>query len=475
MGCGFNNSRMISAITCLLLTMPATSHASAPIRPFAMGIDDPALAAPTKAIQALSRTHSVGATYVRIGVSWTAIAPAGTTRPAGFSARNPGDPNYKWTTLDAEVRSVVASGKTPYLLITGAPKWAQVGTAPGGADAGSAAWKPNYVDFGDFAHAAAVRYSGGFVDPISGGMPLPRVSYWQAWNEPNLPLFLAPTSPEIYRLLLNTFYDEVKSVQPDSLIIAAGLAPVKSSSTAAYPKDFAEALLCVTPRNGTFVRDNGCAAPAKFDIFSVHPYSLRAKPNQRASVDGNMFVADVVDINQMLVRAQKVGSISPGPKQLWSTEFAWFTNPPNKTVGDPPALAGVRASIALYLLWHAGVSQVTWDLLSDKSGGIVTGGGLYDMSDRPKPTRTAVRFPFYIQQKGRKGYTWGKAPSGNTYRVLLMRKTKGNRYKTVLRIKPDANGMFSVRFKTRSKAVATYIAQQHGEYSLGIGSRAAFE
>jgi hypothetical protein len=466
---------MISAITCVMLVMPAISHGATPVKPFATGVDEPATAAPTKAIQAMARTTSVGAKYVRVDVSWAGIAPAGTAKPAGFDPRNPSDPNYRWSTLDAQLRSIVASGQTPYLMIYTAPKWAQVGAPPGSGDAGNGAWKPNNVEFGNFAHAAAIRYSGTYVNPAAGGLPLPRVALWQAWNEPNLPLFLAPTSPELYRLLLNSFYDEVKAVQPDAQVITAGLAPVKSSPGAAFPKEFAQALLCIEPSNGTYARDNSCGTPAKFDIFSVHPYSLRAKPNQRAAVDGNMFVADVVDINQMLVRAQKTGAVLPGLKQLWATEFSWITNPPNKTVGDPPALAGVRASIALYLLWHAGVSQVTWELLSDKSGGIVIGGGVYDSNDRPKPTRTALHFPFYIQQKGRKAYTWGKAPAGNKYRVLLMRHTKGDRYKTVMRIKPDANGMFSVRFKTRSKATATYMAVQHGDPSLGIGSRAAFE
>ena len=144
-----------------------------------------------------------------------------------------------------------------------------------------------------------MRYSGTWSDATSGGI-LPKVSIWQAWNEPNLPLFLAPSSPELYRGLLNSMYDEVKAVQPNATIVTAGLAPVKSSDPAAFPKQFAQQLLCLKPDNGWFEKDRNCPAPAKFDVLSLHPYSLRAKPSQRAAIPGNMFVADVNDLAQML-------------------------------------------------------------------------------------------------------------------------------------------------------------------------------
>ncbi len=44
---------------------------------------------------------------------------------------------------------------------------------------------PDPAMFADFAEAAAKRYSGDLP-------ALPRVRFWQAWNEPNLFLFFMP-------------------------------------------------------------------------------------------------------------------------------------------------------------------------------------------------------------------------------------------------------------------------------------------
>ena len=90
--------------------------------------------------------------------------------------------------------------------------------------------------------ALAIRYSGSFVPPDSSagpGLPLPRVSLVEPWNEPNLSAFLSPqwingkpTGPELYRRLLNAVYDGYKSVQPDSTIIAGATGPRAASSRA---------------------------------------------------------------------------------------------------------------------------------------------------------------------------------------------------------------------------------------------------
>ena len=53
-------------------------------------------------------------------------------------------------------------------------------------------WAPDPGAYGRFAVAVARRYSGQFTDPLNAGTDLPRVRLYQAWNEPNLPLFLQP-------------------------------------------------------------------------------------------------------------------------------------------------------------------------------------------------------------------------------------------------------------------------------------------
>jgi hypothetical protein len=439
---------------------------------FQIGVDDSGLSNAQSAPLAIARAREINATYARVPINWDSVAPVGATKPAGFDPRSPTDPKYRWAAADAYVKRMAATGMTVYALLYGAPKWAQDGKPTADSGAGVGAWKPSAVEYGNFAHAAAIRYNGSFPDPLTGA-PLPRVKIWQAWNEPNLPLFLAPSSPELYRALLNSFYDEIKAVQPDSVVVTAGLAPVKSSAPAAFPKDFAKQLLCVQPDNGWFSAAPGCSARAKFDIFSVHPYSLKAGPTQRAAIDGNLFVADVIDVAQMVRAAVQAKTVLPaGEKALWSTEFAWFTNPPSDTVGDAPDRAGRRTSVALYQLWRAGLSQVTWFAISDKSAAIIKGGGFWDASDRPKPTRDALRFPFYISQSKHVGYVWGRAPLGNVKRVFIQRLGK-NGYKTVFKLTPRADGLFSLKFRLKTTNPGTFRAQQVGTYSLPLPSTGA--
>ena len=76
------------------------------------------------------------------------------------------------------------------LNITGAPAWAEGPGAPPGAQPGT--WRPDPAQFASFATAAALRYDGRFPDPLHPGAFLPRVRYWQPWNEPNLAYYLSP-------------------------------------------------------------------------------------------------------------------------------------------------------------------------------------------------------------------------------------------------------------------------------------------
>lgn len=444
-------------------------HARATLPGLSTGVVDSALANGTSASAALARATALRASYIRIAVKWNAVAPAGTTRPPGFDARNPADPSYSWSGIDAQVRRAVGAGFIPYLTLFKAPRWAQDGKTPENAAAGDGAWKPDAAAFGDFAHAAAVRYSGNYSDATSGGI-LPGVSIWQAWNEPNLPLFLAPTSADLYRELLNSMHDAVKGAQPNATIVTAGLAPVKSSLPAAFPKEFAERLLCVRPANGWFEKDASCTYPAKFDVLGLHPYSLRARPTQRARVAGNMFVADVVDLAQILKAAQNAKSINPGNKRLWVTEFAWFTTPANASIGDPPALAARRTAIALYMFWRAGVSQVTWFSISDDSEAIVKGGGLFDSAGRAKPTYFAMRFPFFVRQQGRGLLVWGKAPAGSSKEISI-KVLRNGAYRHVATVRASSNGIFKRHLRIRTRRAGQYLAEQNGERSPPLGSR----
>src|SRR5947209_12000350 len=110
-------------------------------------------------------------------------------------------------------------------------------------------WKPSPTEFAQFARAAARRYDGSFPDPRNPTDDLPRVRYWQAWNEPNLDTYLtpqwvrtrhgfAPASPGIYRSMLNSFYTAIKTMGRSNVVATAGIAPYGNPPGVSFPGGF---------------------------------------------------------------------------------------------------------------------------------------------------------------------------------------------------------------------------------------------
>src|SRR5204863_108897 len=108
-----------------------------------------------------------------------------------------------------------------------------------------------------------------FPDPQRPGVSLPRVRYWQAWNEPNLTNFLTPqwsrrhghlvaASPGIYRHLLNAFYAGVKAARRSDVVVTAGTAPFGDHRRGA-PLRIREH----PPGGGLFPRPNRGPGPAQ--------------------------------------------------------------------------------------------------------------------------------------------------------------------------------------------------------------------
>src|SRR5436305_1954139 len=166
---------------------PATSAA----RGLTTGFNpDPALIGPSAWTNPfwIDQARTEGAGLVRVNVSWAAVAPS--SRPPGFDATDPTSPGYAFSTVDAEVRALSAAGLQVLINITGAPSWAEGPNRPSNVRPGT--WKPDPAALAGFTQATARRYDGLFRDPSRPGAALPRVRYWQAWNEPNLGTYLTP-------------------------------------------------------------------------------------------------------------------------------------------------------------------------------------------------------------------------------------------------------------------------------------------
>ena len=192
LGCRAASTIVVVAVLCLLgavqLVIPTPAGAvrgltTALVSGFYGDADD------AVRHQWFDTTVRANAGVVRIDLVWASLV--GPQPPA--DPRNPGDPAYNFTPIDRAVRGAAERGLGVYFTIYQAPPWAEGPGRPAIADdalLGPGAWKPDPGALGDFATALATRYSGAFTDPATG-QPLPRVRYYEAWNQPDIPQYLA--------------------------------------------------------------------------------------------------------------------------------------------------------------------------------------------------------------------------------------------------------------------------------------------
>jgi hypothetical protein len=382
-----------------------------------------------------SRAVASGATVVRLGSGWASIAAQ---RPA--DPTNPADPAYQWASLDLQVQEATAAGLAPIISLTGAPSWAQAKPIPKSSSPG--AWKPNAADYRLFAQALATRYSGHFPDPLHPGSMLPRVRYFQAWNEPNLWLYLAPQwqrvpgawvaeSPLIYRALLNAFYAGVKAGQADAVVVSAGTAPFGDSpgGQRIAPALFDRILLCVSAT----MQPLACPNPAHFDVLAHHPYAV-GDPYALALNPDDVSIADLGKLERPLAVAERTGRALPaGAKPIWVTEVSYDSDPPDPKAVPMPRYERWTAE-TLYELWSEGVSVVTWYLIRDQPPipdyASSYQSGMYFLNGQAKPAQRAFRFPLVVDRRGAgEPIIWTRVPASGT---LVIQGFTGGRWQAVL-------------------------------------------
>ncbi|MGZ5375753.1 MAG: hypothetical protein ACXWEF_04795 [Solirubrobacterales bacterium] len=445
------------AATVVVATSAALVAQASAARGLTTGFADPIYASGDAATRDLwlNRTAEAGAGIVRLSVNWSATAP---TRPA--DPTNPADPAYDFSRLDRAVSAANQRGLETVLTAFAAPTWAEGPNRPIDAPPGS--WKPNAAEFGLFARALATRYGGAFPDPTLGGT-LPRVRFYQAWNEPNLDQYITPqyeggqsVGPVIFRSLLNGFYDAVKAVHPDNVVISGGTAPYgeQPGGNRTRPLSFIRSLFCLKGRKK--LRPTACDALPKLDALAHHPINTSGGPNTSAIHPDDVSTPDLGEVKRILRAAERKRRVLPrGRRPLWVTEFWWNTNPPNPYRGVAPARQALWIEEALYLFWKQGAAVAinlqirdseyqTSDPLSTNQS------GLYFVDGQAKPSATAFRFPFVTERLSpRRLLAWGKAPQGG---VLQIQRQAGGTWRTVKSLRVAAGGIFQTRLKLRGKA-----------------------
>jgi hypothetical protein len=460
---------MRRVIGCGLLLLIAALPAPAQARTgLTIGFaSDADLTGDTPAVRAvwIRRAVSEGAGIVRLNIFWNRVAPE--QRPAGFNPSNPSSPGYEWTPVDAPIRDLTRAGLRVMITILMAPTWAEGPGLPSYVYPGT--WEPSASQFASFAAAAARRYSGHFRDPLHPRSSLPAVRLWQAWNEPNLGLYLAPqwtrtrngyraASPGIYRRLLNSFYRAVKRVSKSNFVVSAGTAPngdppgVDPPGTDRMaPLRFDRALFC--EKNNAKLTPTSCPDPPHLDALSHHPYSSQGPISHALNAD-DAAVPDMYKFNHVLRAARREHHVLPaGPKQLWVDEFAWNSDPPDPQ-GIPINKQARWLEQALYVLWRQGVHTVLWLRIVDASTApnytYDNKSGLYYLNDSPKPAATAFRFPFVIRRTHHQSIqAWGCAPHGGRLRIEVRH---GRHWRTLRTLRLRKHQVFLTTLQLRGKA-----------------------
>jgi hypothetical protein len=431
---------------------------------------------------AFARVRGAGATYVKLVLTWSQVAPE--SRPAAFDADDPASPHYDWRAFDAKVRLAHASGLKPIVMVVYAPRWAE-GQGDGGP-AGTA--RPSPAEFARFARAAALRYNGNF-QPDPYAEALPAVRHWTLWNEPNLRIYLTPQaagsrliSPSWYRAMVNASTPAIREVSSANVVIAGGTAPFGGRLALTGnmgPLRFMREMLCLTTR----LRPKpGCPA-SNFDVWDHHPYTSGG-PRHHAFMRDDVSIGDLPEMRRVLRAAIRHGKIrSPRSIRFWVGEFGWDTRPPDPT-GVPARTHARWVAEAMYRMWRVGVSHVTWLQLTDnpfpadryQSGLYYRRAGGF-AAHRAKPALRAFRFPFVALPSGRRVNIWGRTPCGQPWpscgsptRVAVQRRTSGG-WRTVTTLRTSRYGVFRARLRT--PVGRTYRARlTSGTRAAALGFRA---
>ncbi len=449
--------RFLFLLPALLLAMtgaeaPAASH------PLVTAVVDPVTFSGRGAAIAFAHVHEAGATAARLSIDWRQVAPRPgySRRPPGFVATDPASPWYRWQYFDAQVRLAADNGLEPVVTLTGAPRWA-LRPDPRADGLG----RPDPTEYGAFVRAAARRYDGASRD-------LPRVRYWQIWNEPNHPgrSALKAGAASWYRDLVNKAAAAAHGIDPDNVVIAGGTSPY-TTNTAVAPLAFMRQLLCIS---GIEAPRPTCDRKIHFDVWAHHPYTSGAPTSHAASGD-DVAVADLPKMRKLLLAAVKLGHVvSEAPVRFWVTEFSWDTNPPDPR-GVPLALQSRWIAEALYRMWHAGVSLVAWWRIRDdplnvsfyQSGLYFRGASI--SRDAPKRSFHAFRFPLVAFADRGKVQVWGRTPGSDAGEVVLEQTFDGG-WRTLAKVTSDDDGILAGTYKASAVGSVRARLASTGEVSL---------
>ncbi len=421
-------------------------------------IFEPGVELDANPVATLHTMRLLGARELRLIIHWNQIAPSAGSRrmPRGFNPSNPGSyPAGGWSLPDELIEDAQADGIKVDLDVDGrAPLWAMPRSAPVSAQGSQ---NPSAAEYAQFVQAVGKRYTGRYT-PAGASSPLPRVTTWSLWNEPNYQSSLEPqgsgknnvnpVSPGIYRSLVASGWKGLSaSGHGQDTILIGELAP------RGYPHDFkgymfpvlfVRSLYCVgsnyRPLSGATARAQSCPTtasgsrafarnnPGLFGAsgFSAHLYSNYGPP------DGEFYttcvhsglcasLGDIGNLTGALDRSIRAYG-SHKRYEIYDTEYGYQTAPPRK----PQYGVVSQATAAAWLNWAEYISWKNPRIASfnqyqltdpeqptpanDNGNDDNYASGLETWNNKPKPAYYAWRLPLYLPKtRGHRLEVWGCA------------------------------------------------------------------
>jgi uncharacterized membrane protein YgcG len=249
----------------------------------------------------LQHARQLGATRIRVNLSWTSVMPARQAR----ARKKPRNIRWNFAGYDPLVAATSGSDIRVQLALVGpAPAW-----ATGNKKIGPYKVKAAY--FGEFATRVAQQY-GNLVDRYS------------IWNEPNYVGWLAPlgSAPKLYRAMYVEGYNAIKRVAPGAQVLIGETSPYFIRKRATAPLDFLRRMTCA---NANFT--HASCGGLKADGYAHHPYDFDHAPSFKFPGANNATINTLDRLTGALDRLAGAGGLTTpggGALDLYLTEYGYF-------------------------------------------------------------------------------------------------------------------------------------------------------
>jgi hypothetical protein len=466
------------AASALLLTATAASAGRSQVT--ILQDDSLLLGAAERRDATLDEWRALGVDVVKIRVNWRDMSPR--ERPA-----DPSDPNAysadHWARYDRAIRGAKERGMEVFLMLGGhAPPWASK-KSPRGLSAG--VHRPNASLFGQFVRAVGTRYAGNYAE-YGGGPPLPRVTIWSIWNEPNLVSWLSPQrqAPRLYRNLLYAGFDGLNATGHggDTILYGELLPFARGNRTAGVrrrPIEFLRELACVDRRyrayRGSKARARGCQRFRRLPGVGVahHPYTLAGGPRIGSPNRDDVSISELGRLTRALDRLTRKRRFATSRRQLiWSTEFGFQTDPPDpfqSRIKKVPGYMGEAEFMA-----YRNPRVVAWSQYpfnddeipnrgANRFGGFQS--GLKFENGRRKPgVYDAFRFPFHVRRLSRSRVQLFGAvrPAGPGATVAIESRIGKRKWRRLGTLRTGPQGYFLRTFRAAGGSKRQFVFRVEG-------------